>query len=165
MRGIIVARDRTIFSAGLGLAPAELSFAGPLAPGLSTVVGLTWYQPRIGGALVDQGRIGKWAMGRIPRQLRAALEYLPPALSALSFDLQIDDIASRWASIDNRIKQPGGVLLTLGGRYRFTLAGAPASVCVQVFNVTDDFQWQARTSGAFTVNEARRFSITLAADF
>lgn len=104
-------------------------------------------------------------MGRIPRQLRAALEYRPPALSAFSFDLQIDEFASRWASIDNRIKQPGGVLLTLGGRYRFTLAGALASLRVQVFNVTDDFQWQAQTSGAFTVNEARRFSFTLAADF
>ena len=69
------------------------------------------------------------------------------------------------ARSDNLLKVPGFTQLNLGARYVFTSAEVPASVRLQVQNVTNAFGWGVNSSGNFYTRSPRKVSVALAADF
>ena len=55
-------------------------------------------------------------------------------------------------------------MLHIGGRYHFKVFGKPASLRVMVQNVTDEYGWQALSSGVYGYNAPRRFTAYITAD-
>lgn len=144
----------------------ELSVAGRVADGLTVVAGSVFLQARIAGTLVDQGRIGRVPIGRIPRVSRLNVDYGPAAWKGFSADMQIENLSSRIVSVDNTARIPGRTTVNVGGRYRFKILDAPATLRVQAQNVTNVYGWEINTMQlAFEPNEPRRFTATLAIDF
>jgi outer membrane receptor protein involved in Fe transport len=56
------------------------------------------------------------------------------------------------------------VVLHVGGRYRFKMAGKPATLRAQVGNIFDRYGWSVISGGAYVYNQPRRFSLYLATD-
>ena len=144
----------------------EASIAGQVADGLTIVAGSVFLQARISGALVDQGRIGRVPIGRIPRSSHFDVEYGPASWSGVSVDMQIDNRSSRVATADNLARIQGRTLVNLGGRYRFKIGDSRATIRAQVKNVGDTFRWDINNNQlAFVTEEKRRYSLQLSADF
>jgi outer membrane receptor protein involved in Fe transport len=61
---------------------------------------------------------------------------------------------------------PEGTVVALGGRYRFKILGAPATLRVQVENLTNVYFWNlAFNAPLFTQYQPRGFFGYLTADF
>lgn len=144
---------------------AEFSLSGALAENVSLVAGAVLMQPRVTGDAVDQGRVGKRPLGQPERILRANLEYRPPALAGVSFDIALSNHGRRAASRDNSVYLDDYTLIDLGARYRFKVGDRPAMLRVLVSNLTDAYVWNVLGGNSFGLTDRRRASATLAMDF
>jgi iron complex outermembrane receptor protein len=142
----------------------ELSLAGTVAPGLSTVLGAVLLDPEVSGEEVDRGLIGSRPLGSARRTAILNVDYRPPWARDLSVDATVTNYSRRVASADNQLHIPGRAVLDLGGRYRFKVGDAPATLRIAVANVFNKFGWRVDGSGIFSHNAQRRFSLSLAAD-
>ena len=116
--------------------------------------------------MVDRGLLGPVPIGRIPRSSRLDVEYAPPAWLGASVDAQLEHRSSRVASVNNVARIPARGTISIGGRYRFDMFGAPASLRGQLKNLTNVFGWDVNAMQlAFSSEEKRRFALTLAVDF
>jgi len=145
----------------------ELSLSGQVVEGLTVVAGAVLLRARISGFTVDQGLIGKTPAGTTPRLLRLNVQYGPPAWRGLSVDGQIEHKASQHANRLNTVRNPVTNIVTLGGRYQFTLFNAPASLRLQVLNLTNEYFWSVSgASGFFTSGDnTRRYTARFSIDF
>ncbi len=144
----------------------EVSFSGKPIDGLTIVAGTVFLQARIAGEAVDQGRVGRVPIPRIPRTSRLNVEYGPAAWSGLSVDTQLEDYSSRVASIDNLARIPARTTLSVGGRYRFKVGETRALIRVQVQNITNTWGWDINNMQlAFEAIDSRRVSASLTFDF
>jgi outer membrane receptor protein involved in Fe transport len=85
---------------------------------------------------------------------------------AVSADISILHFGSYPASIDDVAQAPPGTLIALGGRYRFKLLGAPATLRVQVQNLTNVYFWNLSfNSPTFSQYQPRALFGYLTADF
>jgi iron complex outermembrane receptor protein len=150
---------------------AEMSLAGPLAPGLNMVVGAVWMNPRVTGPDVALGRVGERAVAQTRQLIRANFDYRLPYLAGVSLDAGIDYSGSITASVrpdpatGRQLEAPSRTEIDLGARYRFELRDAPAVLRLQVENVFNTGGWNPTSSGGFEREGPRAFSIELAADF
>lgn len=144
---------------------AEFSLSGALARNVSLVAGAVLMQPRVTGEAVDQGRVGKRPLGQPERILRANLEYRPPALAGVGFDIALSNYGRRAASRDNSVYLDDYTLIDLGARYRFKVGDNPAMLRVQVSNLTDAYVWSVLGGNSFGLTDRRRATATLAVDF
>jgi iron complex outermembrane receptor protein len=142
----------------------ELSLAGTVAPGLNTVLGAVLLDPEVSGEEVDRGLIGARPLGSARRTAIFTLDYRPPKLQDISVDATVTNYSRRVASADNGLYIPGRAVLDLGGRYRFKVGEAPATLRVIVYNIFDKFGWRSDGSGVFSHNAGRRLIVNLAAD-
>jgi hypothetical protein len=84
----------------------------------------------------------------------------------LSADISIFHFGSYPASIDDQVQAPPGSLITLGGRYRFRLLGAPATLRLQAQNLTNSYFWNlSYSSPQFSQYQSRALFAYLTADF
>lgn len=143
----------------------ELSLAGALTQTLSVVAGAVLTEPRVTGEAVESGRLGNRPVGQTRRQLRANLEYRPPIVPGLSFDVAVANNGDRTASRDGRSEVPGHTLIDIGARYRFKMGKVPATLRVQAANITDVFTWNIYGSNSFGLTDGRRVSMQLATDW
>lgn len=143
----------------------ELSLTGKPHPDWSVVAGAVLMEPRVTGEPVETRRIGRKPVGQTERLLRLNLEYRPPALEALSFDLAASNLGERVASSDGRAVLPDYTVIDVGARYRMQLGQTPATLRVFVGNVTDEFYWDVYASNTFGLTDGRRYSATLFVDF
>jgi len=143
----------------------EISLSGELAKGLRVVAGTVLVRPRVSGEEVEAGRLGKIPPGQVKRLTIVGLDYQLPWIEALSVSATVTSLSPRMASSDNQLRIPARNVLDLGARYRFEVAGAPATLRVSVANVFDKYGYRTNGSGVFTPLAQRRFSVTLAADF
>lgn len=145
----------------------ELSLAGQVTEGLTIVAGAVLLQARVSGVLVDQGTIGNIPIGRPPVTARLNVQYGPKSWNGFSLDTQIEDVKEGYANITNTLKLPERTVINIGGRYRFDIAGAPATLRAQMLNVTNSYGWSlGGATAAWLSNQAtRRFVLSLAADF
>jgi len=143
----------------------EISLTGKLAEGLNLVAGTVLMRPRVSGEEVDAGRIGKIPVAQVKRLTIVGVDYQLPWSPALSVNATLTSLSAREASRDNRLQIPARNVLDLGARYRFEVAGAPATVRLSMANVFNKYGYRTAGSGVFTPLAQRRFSVTLAADF
>lgn len=143
---------------------AEFSISGTPLSDVSVVAGAVLMAPRVTGAAVEEGRLGATPLNQPGRVLRANLEYRPPALKGLSFDLAVAEFSERFASNDNRAVLPGYVLIDLGLRYRFRLGRSPAMFRLQMANVADAYVFNVLGSNTYGLSDGRRLLAYLSLD-
>jgi len=143
----------------------EVSLSGEVAKGLNLVAGAVLMRPRVVGEEVDAGRIGKIPAAQVKRLVVIGADYQLPWVERLSVNATVVNLSRRETSSANNVQIPGRTTLDLGARYRFGVAGAPATLRVQVFNVFNKYGFRTNGSGVFTPLGQRRVAVTLAADF
>ena len=143
---------------------AEFSLSGALGPNMNLVAGAVLMRPRVTGIAVDEGRLGPRPLNQPARVLRANVEYRPPALEGVSFDLAAAHFGKRYASNDNLAVLPSYTLLDLGMRYRFKLAGSPAVFRLQIANLTDAYVFNVLGNNTYGLTDSRRAQAYLSID-
>lgn len=143
----------------------ELSVTGRVTPSLQVVAGTVRMQPRVNGEEVAAGRVGRIPVGQVERLTIASAEWTVPNVKGWSADVTLVSVGPRMASTDNRLAVPSRTTYDLGARWRFELGSAPATLRVQLGNVTNLYGWRTNGSGVIVYNAQRRWSVVLAADF
>lgn len=149
----------------------EASLSGPVAPGLSVVVGAVYLDPRLSGAAVDRGIIGAVPVGVPSWRAIGNASYAVAALKGLSLDLGLaytgkQAAGSRLAGADRRqTTLPVDFVVDLGARYRFTAAGRPLTVRLQVLNASNSYSWQVNSSETLDYTPPRRFRLAVTGEF
>jgi iron complex outermembrane receptor protein len=141
----------------------ELSLSGTPMENLTLVAGTRLLDATVSGDIVDAGLIGRRPVGSARSFSIASMDYRL-ANTGLSFDATMENISRQVATTANTVEVPGRMVLHLGGRYRFKLAGKPATLRAQVGNVFDRYGWSVIRGGAYVYNQPRRFLLNLATD-
>ncbi len=144
---------------------AEFSLTGQVIPGLTVVAGTVLLKARVEGQTVSAGLIGAVPLGRFPHIIRLNVQYGPKTWNGLSVETQIENVSSRFADLLDRVRAPAYTTINVGGRYAFRIGETPATLRMQVQNVTDTFAWSVSPTASFAPIDQRRFFISLAADF
>ena len=144
----------------------ELSASGELIKNFNIAAAVLWGEVKVIGPNLQAEGVGSIALNqaRFTGTINASYKFLwRPALSA---DLAVFHFGHYPASIDDMAQAPGGTLVALGGRYRFKILGAPATLRVQVQNLTNIYFWNLSYSAPlFSQFQSRAFFAYLTADF
>lgn len=143
----------------------ELSLSGQPVTGLNVVTGAVLLRPRVTGLAVEEGRLHRKPIGRTGTLLDVSLDYRLPFWQAASVDLRMVYEGKRTARANSALYIPERATIDLGWRYRMVLGSVPATLRVQLRNVTDVYGWKVQNGGGFTVTHGRRAVVTLTADF
>jgi iron complex outermembrane recepter protein len=141
----------------------EVSLAGDPRDDLTVIVGTRWLDATVSGPTVDAGLIGERPVGSARQYSLATAEYRFAGIGA-SLDATVEHVTSQIGNSENTIDVPARAVLHIGGRYRFKMFGKPATLRLLVQNVTGEYGWTALSSGAYTYNAPRRFTVYVAAD-
>ncbi|WP_448501322.1 TonB-dependent receptor domain-containing protein [Sphingomonas sp.] len=143
----------------------EASIAGAVTPALSVNIGAVFLDPAVSGEAVEIGVSGPRAVGGIARRIEANGDWRPAFLPGISFDLAVSYRSPETATVSNAVEIPTRTLLTLGGRYGFTMGGAPAVLRVQISNLFDRQGFELEDAGAYRIIEPRLLQAYLTIDF
>jgi iron complex outermembrane receptor protein len=110
----------------------EMSLAGQITPRLNIVLGAVLLDATVSGDAVDLGLIGRRPVGSIQRSINGALNWNLPWVEGLSLDLSYEGTSDRIANAANSFVIPARYAAAVGGRYRFDLAGNPATFRAQL---------------------------------
>jgi iron complex outermembrane receptor protein len=127
----------------------EASIAGPLTEELSVVAGASLLWPRVTGAAVDEGRIGRLPVGAITERFEISADWRPGFAPGASLDLRLSYRSPEMATVSNLVSVPARTIVDLGGRYNFRLAGQSAVLRVQVANLFNEKGFDLRGAGAY----------------
>jgi len=109
--------------------------------------------------------VGSFALNQARFLTTTNVNYKFPR-SAFSADIAITHFGSYPASLDDVAQGPAATLVALGGRYHFRILGAPATLRVQVQNLTNAYFWNLSYSAPqFTQYQPRAFFGYVTADF
>ena len=142
----------------------ELSLSGEIVPNLNVAVGALLGQVKIIGSNLAADGVGTTAFGQPRVQGTINANYKFPWWPALSADITVVHFGTSPASVDDVTQNPAQTLLLAGGRYRFKLWGAPATLRVQVQNVTNFYFWNMGYSPGFSQFQPRSYFAYLTAD-
>ena len=134
----------------------EFSLTGQLTSQLRIVSGVLLMSPEVSATSTPQQPIGGRPIGQASQTEQLGLDYRVPWLSSLSLDGLFSAVGNRAASLDNRTRIPGYAELDLGARYQMTFAQLPATLRVQVLNVTNTLNWSVESDGGLTGQPPRR---------
>jgi iron complex outermembrane receptor protein len=140
----------------------ELSLAGQITPRLSLVLGAVFLKARVSGDAVDLGLIGRRPVGSIGRTVNGALNWNLPWVEGLSLDMTVQSTSDR-ATTREGFFIPARYVASLGGRYRFDLAGKPATFRAQVNSVNNPYGFSNIGEGYY-YNPPRQFQMSLTVD-
>jgi iron complex outermembrane recepter protein len=140
---------------------AELSIAGPIAPRLNLVAGLSLFKAELSGVLVESGAIGTEPVGTPERLALADLVWQVPWIEGLSIDGGVSVRGGVQANRQNSLRLPGYEIFNLGLRQAFDLEGQPLSLRARVTNIFDRFAWNVTGSELYFHNGPRAFTLTL----
>lgn len=143
----------------------EFSLTAELHSSLHAVVGAVLMSPEVLANSMPNEVIGKVPVGQTHWIGQASLGYQFPQLSSLSVDGVLSTLGSRAASVDNRTVVPGFINLDLGAHYKFTLDHHPATLRMQVLNVTNTINWGVGSDGGLSRSSERRAWAFLIVDF
>lgn len=144
---------------------AEFSLSGQLAPWLTAIAGTALIDAKLSGDAVDSGLLGRKPLASFGRLSTAVLDYRPTFAPDFSVDLVIESTSDRIASADGKLVIPARAIASAGGRYRFQLDKAPATLRVQLTNIGNKFGWANGPAGIYLYNFPRRLTATLTSDF
>src|SRR5580700_4529624 len=142
----------------------ELSLSGEVVPNLNVAVGALLGEVKIMGSNLAAEGVGTTAFGQPDNQGTINANYKFPWLPALSADITVLHFGTSPASVDDVTQNPAQTVLFVGGRYRFKLLGAPATLRVQVQNATNYYFWNMGYSPGFSQIQPRAYFAYLAAD-
>jgi iron complex outermembrane receptor protein len=117
----------------------------------------------VGPNLQAEG-VGPIAFGQPRLTFVINADYRFPRLPALSADLAVFHFGAAPASVDNLVYDVPVTQYSLGGRYRFTLFGKPATLRAQVQNLTNLYFWNIGYSPGFLQASPRSLFMYLTAD-
>jgi iron complex outermembrane recepter protein len=153
--------DTSDVDRALGLQRAtgvELSASGELIRNLNVTAAALLGEVRVEGPNLRAEGVGPIALNqaRVTTSINASYRLVRrPTVSA---DISIFHFGSYPASIDDVARAPPGTVIALGGRYRFSLLGAPATLRVQVQNLTNAYFWNLSfNSPVFSQYQPRAF--------
>ena len=142
----------------------ELSLSGEVVPNLNVAVAALLGEVTIMGSNLAAAGVGTTAFGQPHNQETINANYKFPWLPALSADITVIHFGISPASVDDVAQNPAQTALFVGGRYRFTLWGAPATLRVQVKNATNFYFWDMNYSPGFYQFQPRSYLAYLTAD-
>jgi iron complex outermembrane receptor protein len=141
----------------------EMSVAGRIGSGTKAVLGALILKPRVGGALVETGLVGRTPAGISRFNFIASVEQRLG--SAWSADAQFKYDGPREIDSANSAKAPGVAILDLGAGWDLGAVGVPASLRVQLLNVANAHGYYATASGFLGPLWSRTFRVLLTANF
>lgn len=142
----------------------EVSLAGNIVPRLSGVLGLVLLDAKISGSAVDEGLVGQRPVDSVPRYASAALDYATPWVKGMSLDLRYENYGRRPADRLNSFYIPARHVVSVGGRYRFTIGKRPATLRAQIASLTNHYS-PALFGEGFFFNVPRRLILSLTSDW
>jgi iron complex outermembrane recepter protein len=160
--------DTSNVDRALGLQRAtglELSVSGEVVRNLDVAAGALLGEVRIIGPNLTAEGVGQIAFGQPRAQWTINADYKFSRWPALSADITIFHFGTAPASVDDVTQNPALTAFFLGGRYRFTILGAPATLRVQVQNLTNSYYWNMGYSPGFSQFQPRSLFGYLTADF
>ena len=143
----------------------ELSLSGEVLPNLNVAVGALLGEVNIIGSNLAAEGVGTTAFGQPHTQGSINANYKFPRLPALSADITFLEFGAAPASVDDVVQNYTETWLAVGGRYRFKLWGAPATLRLQVQNATNFHFWNYGYSPGFSQLQPRAYFGYLTADF
>ena len=143
----------------------EASFAGPITPELSLVVGASLLRPEVTGDAVTRGLVGRLPVGAIAERVEFSADWRPGFAPGLSFDMRLSYRSPEVATVNNLVYVPTRTLVDLSGRYRFKLAGNDAVLRIQATNLFSQQGYDLRGANAYTVLPGRVTQAYLTVDF
>jgi iron complex outermembrane receptor protein len=144
----------------------ELSASGEVIRNFNIAAAVLWGEVKVIGPNLQAEGVGSIALNQARFTGTINANYKLPSLPALSADMAILHFGPYPASIDDVAQAPGGTLVALGGRYRFKILGAPATLRVQVQNLTNIYFWNLSFNAPlFTQYQPRALFCYLTADF
>lgn len=143
----------------------ELSLSGEVMRNLNVSTGMQWGEFKVSGPQLRTEGIGSQALNQARLIASVDATYSLPWLPALSLDTSIFRFSWYPASIDNVVRASPGTTVAVGGRYRFELLGAAATLRLQAANVTNTYYWNLGfTSPEFSQYHPRTYFGYLTAD-
>jgi iron complex outermembrane receptor protein len=144
----------------------ELSASGAVSKNLNVTAAMLLGEVKVIGPSLQAEGVGTFALNQARFLTTINANYKFSQRPALSADMAITHFGSYPASIDDVAQGPAATLLALGGRYRFKILGAPATLRVQIQNLTNAYFWNlAFNSPVFSQYQPRAFFGYLTADF
>jgi iron complex outermembrane receptor protein len=143
----------------------ELSLSGELAPHLDISAGVLAGEVAIIGPNLAAEGVGPIAVGQPRLTTVINAEYHLPKLPSTSVDVTFFHFGTAPATVDNSLYAVAVTQYSLGARYRFTALGKPATLRVQVFNLSNYNFWNIGFSPGFAQSSPRAFFAYLTADF
>ena len=136
----------------------ELSASGEVIRNLKVAAAVLWGEVKVIGPNLKAEGVGSMALNQAKFTATVNANYTFPRLPALSVDTAILHFGPYPASVDDVAQAPEGTVVALGGRYRFKILGAPATLRVQVQNLTNTYFWNLSfNSPTFTQYSPRAF--------
>jgi iron complex outermembrane receptor protein len=152
----------------LGLQQArgiELSLSGEITKQLQINVGVLEGKVSIVGQNLQAAGVGPIAFGQPRLNFVMNADYHLQKIPALSADFTVYHFGAAPASVDNVVYDVPVTQYSLGGRYRFTLLGKPATLRTQVQNLTNFYFWNIGYSPGFLQATPRSVFTYLTVDF
>jgi iron complex outermembrane recepter protein len=142
----------------------ELSLSGQLVNALHVTAGALLGEVRIIGPQLSAEGVGEFAFGQPRNTLTINADYKIPRWPAVSVDLSVFHFSSAPASVDDALQLRALTLVDIGGRYRFSILGKPATLRLQMGNATNTHYWNVGGSPGFSQNPPRCVMAYLAVD-
>jgi iron complex outermembrane recepter protein len=144
----------------------EFSATGEVTRNLSIAAALLWGEVKVTGPNLNAEGVGPIALNQARVNATINANYVLPQHPALSADLSILHFGPYPASVDNVAQAPGETLVALGGRYRFKMLGASATLRFEIQNLTNVYFWNlAFNSPVFSQYQPRAYFGYLTTDF
>lgn len=143
----------------------ELSVSGEPLAGLTLVAGAMLMDPTVQIEQTETGGTGNRPIGSSRHHIMVNLDYRPPSLPAVSFDLSATRTGKQYANLDNSLSVSAATIVDLGARYRFTLGAARGTLRLQAFNLFNRYAWEVRGNNAFGYNSPRHLNLRVTLDF
>jgi iron complex outermembrane receptor protein len=143
----------------------EMSVSGEPIKHLNVTAGALLGEVRIIGPNLAAEGVGGTAFGQPHIQLALNFNYSPAKWPALSADLAVVHFGSSPAAVNDAVQLPAQTVLNVGGRYKFTILGAPATLRLQVQNATNYYFWFIGFSPGFSQAPPRSLLGYLTVDF
>jgi iron complex outermembrane receptor protein len=144
----------------------EFSASGEVIRNFSVAAAVLWGEVKVIGPNLKAEGVGSTALNQAHLTATINASYIVPRIPALSADIAILHFGPYPASVDDVAQGSQATVVALGGRYRFKILGAPATLRVQVQNLTNVYFWNLSFNAPlFTQYQPRGFFGYLTADF
>jgi len=144
----------------------ELSASGEVIKNLKVTAAMLLGEVKVLGPNLRAEGVGSIALNQARLTASVNASYKFARRPAVSADISILHFGSYPASLDDVAQGLPATVIALGGRYRFTILGAPATLRVQVQNLTDVYFWNLSfNSPTFSQYQPRALFGYLTADF